>query len=121
MKKLKVLFLLASIFLLTSCSIFSPKYKEGVYEGVGNGYYKEYKPIRLALTIDKDQKIRDIVILDHGETEAVGQKALEELIKLSKQIDDLDSVKIDSISNATQTSQGFKQAFFDALEKAKNK
>lgn len=121
MKRIKLfVFSIAIIMILSACSLFSPEYKEGVFEGVAYGFYKSGEPIKISVAIDSTGKIREIVILNHSETEKIGGEALKDLaaqvLNSEKTIHDL---KIDNISNATETSQGFKEALLDALEKAK--
>ncbi len=122
MRKNKLIYVfLTLVLILSACSFFTPKYKEGVYEGQALGYNKDKKPIRLSVAIDSKGKIRDITILEHNETDKIGGEALKVLIKevLNSQ-DSIQDLEIDDVSNATQTSDGFKKALNDALEKAKN-
>lgn len=117
-----IVHLLIMVIILSGCSIFGSKYKEGVYEGEAFGYQGSERPIKISIAIDSDEKIKEIVILDQGETEEIGGKALKDLtsqvVNSDKSIDD---IKIDAVSKATQTSKGFEMALKDALEKAKNK
>lgn len=114
----KTILILVIIFVLTGCSL-GTTYKEGVYEGQGVGYYENENPIKLSVTIGGDGKIKDIKVLDHGESQDIGQAALDQLIK--NVIDDNHArVKgIDFVSNATKTSIGFEEALLNALEKSK--
>lgn len=111
---------LSLIIALSACSFFGPKYKEGVYEGEAYGYSKSKKPIKLSVAIDSEGKIRDIVILDHEETDKIGGEALKTLVDqvLNSQMS-IKDLEIDNVSKATETSNGFKEALKNALEKAK--
>lgn len=123
MKKKKLIYLfLALVLILSACSFFAPKYKEGVYEGQALGYNKEKKPIRLSVAIDSKGRIRDIIVLDHSETDQIGGEALKALItQVLNSQDPIQDLEIDQISKATETSDGFKKALNNALEKAKTK
>lgn len=123
MKKKKLIYLfLALVLILSACSFFAPKYKEGVYEGQALGYNKEKKPIRLSVSIDSKGRIRDIIVLDHSETDQIGGEALKALItQVLNSQDPIQDLEIDQISKATETSDGFKKALNNALEKAKTK
>jgi len=123
MKQIKIaVHLFIIVIILSGCALFGPKYKEGVYEGEAFGYQGSKRPIKISIAIDSDEKIKEIKILDQGETEEIGGQALKDLtlqvVNSDKKIDDL---SIDAVSKATQTSKGFEMALKDALEKAKNK
>lgn len=123
MKRNKLIYLfLALMLILSACSFFAPKYKEGVYEGEALGYNKEKKPIRLSVAIDSKGKIRDIKVLEHSETDKVGGEALKAMIdQVLNSKDSIQDLKIDQVSKATETSNGFIKALDSALEKAKIK
>lgn len=123
MKKNKLIYLfLALVLILSACSFFAPKYKEGVYEGQAPGYNKEKKPIRLSVAIDSKGRIRDINVLEHSETDKIGGEALKTLIKkVLNSHDPIQDLEIEQVSKATQTSDGFKKALNNAIEKAKTK
>lgn len=114
----KILVLLVFIFLLTGCS-FGNTYKEGVYEGQGVGYYENENPIKLSVTIDRQGKIKEIIVLDHGESRDIGQKALDQLIKNVIDKGQARIKGVDFVSHATSTSIGFEEALLNALEKSK--
>lgn len=121
-RKLSIVHLLILVIILSGCSILGPTYKEGVYIGEAFGYQGSEAPIRISVAIDANSKIKDIVILDHKETDKIGGKALEDLtLQVLNQDKKIKDLKIDAVSNATQTSKGFEMALRDALEKAKNK
>ena len=106
----------ALCFLLIACGS-SGKYKTGTFEGSGRGYSKE-NPIKLSVTIDESGSIYEIKILDHSEIEEIGGKALKTLADEAKR---KNSSEVDTISGATRTSEGFRQALKDALSRAKEK
>lgn len=103
-------------FLLMACGS-SGKYKTGTFEGSGRGHSKE-DPIKLSVTIDESGSIYEIKILDHAETEEIGGKALRTLADEAKR---KNSADVDTVSGATRTSEGFRQALKEALGRAKEK
>lgn len=87
------------------------KYKDGVYEGEGNGY----RPgIKVNVTI-KDNKITDISIIDNNETPRFFNR-VEPIIP--EEIIQSQSTDVDGVSGATRSSNGIKEAVNDALLKA---
>lgn len=112
--------LILTAFSLTACKKES-KMAAGTYEAGAKGY-SDKKDIRLSLTVDESGAIYDINILDHGETEDIGTRALDKLIKEAKE---KNSAELDTISGATRTCEGFrdalKLAMKEAEEAAKNK
>ncbi|MEF9922177.1 MAG: DUF4430 domain-containing protein [Anaerovoracaceae bacterium] len=87
-------------------------YKNGTFEGVGSGYSNE-KQIRVNTTIANDT-ITVIDVLDQGETADKWELAKS----LLGTIIEKNSTKVDSISGATVSSGGIKDAVNDALSKA---
>ncbi|MDR3335905.1 MAG: FMN-binding protein [Treponema sp.] len=81
------------------------------YEGSGQGYRG---PVWVAVQVDLDG-IAGIEILEHGDDPFPGGAAMEELLEL---VLDGNSVDIDGISGATESSAGFLAAVEDALRKA---
>ena len=61
-------------------------------------------------------KIKDIVVDEHGETEGIGADALPELVESAKSAN---GVEFDNVSGATVTSEAFKAALKDAMDAAK--
>lgn len=104
------------LLVLTGCA-GDTEYLAGTYEGEGWGYNKE-KPIRLSVTIGEDHEIYEMKILQTHETEEIGNKALDALIQeaLKK-----NGEKVDIVTGATRTSEGFNEALEKALEQAKEK
>ena len=105
---------LAGGLLLAGCGQ-KTTYKPGTYEAEGQGYDKE-KPIRLSVTIDESEKIYEIRILDQQETPDIGGKALD---KLKEKAIEENRPDVDTISGATRTSEGFRDAVRAALNQAK--
>ena len=104
-----------ALILLTSCGFGGPKPQSGTYVGEGRGYSKE-DPIRISVTIDESGAIYDLKILSHKETEKIGGKALDDLVQAAKE---KNSADLDTVSGATRTSEGFRQALEAALQEAK--
>lgn len=117
MKKLTVL-----LFAIMLCGCASPKqkeetkktvYKDGTYTTTAVGYGGEFQ----VETTIKDDKLVDVVVKEHNETPSIGGVAMEQMIdKMKKENKD----DVDTISGATKTSQGLKDAVKEAYEKAKN-
>lgn len=101
------------LLLLVGCSQ-DVSYNPGTYEGVGRGYSDEN--LRISVTIAEDGDIYEIRVLESGETEDIGGRALDTLVQ-----DALASngQEADTVSGATRTSEGFREALDDALDQAK--
>lgn len=85
-------------------------YKDGTYEGKGKGYAG---PVKVQITV-KDERLADIVIISHEEDKPYWKRAeviLEEMKEKS-------TVDVDSVSGATKSCDGIKDAVKDALKKA---
>ena len=87
-------------------------YKDGEYEGTGNGIMGK---ITVKVTI-KDGKIANVEILSHSETEVLGGVALPQYAQQTVEKNGLD---IDGVGGATVSLKGYKEAVNDALSKAK--
>ncbi|SHI04151.1 FMN-binding protein [Clostridium grantii] len=114
-KVLIVATLLLSIF-LSSCSTLKSQsqtfYVDGTYEGKGNGYGRG---LNVSVNI-KDGEINDIVIVSHNE---VGKQYYEQAFEeIPRAIIETQNIHVDSISGATNTSNGIKEAVGNALEEA---
>lgn len=79
-------------------------------KGIGN------LPIAIRLTTDDSKEIKDIEILQEAETPSIGGKALP---ILKQEVLEKGSADIDVISGASATSNAFKEAVNDAIEKIK--
>lgn len=86
------------------------KLKDGTYEGEGRGFKSK---IKVSVKI-KNNKIANIDIISHGDDESYFNKAKGILSKIVSKGD----TKVDTISNATISSNGIKSAVNDALRKA---
>ncbi len=71
--------------------------------------------IKLTVTMEGD-KIKDIVVDEHEETEGIGADALPELVEAAKEAN---GTEFDNVSGATVTSEAFKAALKDAMDAAK--
>lgn len=90
----------------------SVQYKDGIYEGIGNGYGPNLK---VEVMIESGE-ITNIKIIDHNERgEGFYLPAFE---NIPGKIIEKQSTDIDSISGATFTSKGIIEAVDDALSKA---
>ena len=106
--------MLAGLLLLSGCSTSTTTegtMTAGTYTATGEGYHGD---ITLEVTVDTE-KITDIQVVEHNETEGIGAAALPQLIE---SVLENQTIGIDSISGATMTSNGFKEAMTDALEQA---
>lgn len=114
MKKIG-LFILA--LMLTGCTS-TPEdtkkttYKDGTYTTKAVGYGGEFS-VDTAINADK---ISDVVVKEHNETPSIGGIAIEQLIEKMKSKNTYD---VDTVSGATKTSQGLKDAVKQAMDKAK--
>lgn len=111
--KLTALLVVLTTLTLTACG-GAKKYKAGTYEGSGRGYSKE-GAIKVSVTIDESGSIYDAKVLEQTETKEIGGKALDRLLE---QLSQKKSENIDTVSGATRTSEGFRQAVKEALKKA---
>ena len=87
--------------------------KDGVYEGSGTGMGGK---INVSVTIT-DGKIVKVEVLNHAETEGIGAVALPKYVE---QTIEKQSTDLDSITGATVTLNGYKEAVVEALSKAAN-
>jgi uncharacterized protein with FMN-binding domain len=86
--------------------------RDGVWEGTGQGYRG---PIRVRVSI-ADGQIQGIELDDHKEDSFVGGAAMEELLDL---VLEYNSVDLDAVSGATESSAGFLAAVENALRTAR--
>ena len=89
------------------------QYKDGTYTTTAIGYGGSFQ----VDTIIKDDKIEDIIVKENNETPSIGGVAIEQMISEMKKENKYD---VDTISGATKTSQGLKEAVKEAFEQAKN-
>ncbi len=81
-------------------------------EGTGTGRNGD---IKVAVTFDEDNAIKDIEVLEHEETEGVGTPAFDQLIP---QMIENNSIAVDTMTSATLTSEGIIEAVTDAITSA---
>ncbi len=110
MKKINI-FIILSLVLCMGTTAFAGAYTPGTYEGTGDGRNGE---IKVAVTLD-DKSIIDIQVTQEEETEGFGEKAYE---GMTKAILDGQTLKVDAISGATLSSNGFVVAVANALTAA---
>ena len=85
-------------------------YKDGVYEGVGQGYADK---IKVKVTVN-DHKITAIDVVSQNETPRAYGLAKDEILK--RLLKGQNPVKVDSVTGASFTSNGFRYAVADALK-----
>jgi len=79
-----------------------------VYEGTGQGYRG---PVSVQVRMNGGN-ISEIIIVDSEEDRFVGGAAMEELIEM---VVEYNTVDVDAISGATQSSRGFLEAVENAI------
>lgn len=84
--------------------------QDGTYQGEGTG---KGGKILVEVTF-KDSSIQDIKVLEHGETPGFSD-AMEEL---TKAMITSNQIEVDTVTGATLTSNGFREAVADALAKS---
>ncbi|MBR6027588.1 MAG: FAD-dependent oxidoreductase [Clostridia bacterium] len=110
----KVLLLLLCLCLLLGCAGgLADGFTPGVYEGEGIGNNTAV-PIKVAVTLSED-KIVSIEIISNEETPAIAASAFE---KIPADIVKYQSLAVDAVSGATNTSNGIIEAVKAALTAA---
>ena len=95
---------LAALLLCAGCvGLADGAYTPGTYEATGLGNNGE---IKVSVTFDENA-ITDITVLEHGETTGIGDNALAALVP---QILQAQSLGVDTIGGATNSSKGLLQA-----------
>lgn len=89
------------------------KYKNGTYEGSGNGFRRGITTVSVTV---KNDKITDIDIVSHGDDDPFFNRASDSVIS---EILSTQSTDVDAVSGATYSSQGIMNAVADALNSAK--
>lgn len=89
-------------------------YKDGTYEGTGNGRNGE---IKVQVTI-ADGKVSEIVCVSHLESDNIGAPAIDKMIPMMVEANGTDINKADAASGASMTFDGFKEAVDNALAQA---
>ena len=108
-KKLLVAALLA--MLLAGGVVAEGQFIDGVYQGRGDGY-SDYIDVEVII---EEGLIKDITVTYFGDTRFVGDVAIE---KLREKMLAEQTIEVDTISQATFSSQGFIEAVKDALKDA---
>lgn len=81
---------------------------DGIYQGIGRGYGGE---IEVEVTIANGE-LTEIEILNHSETSGISDPAFE---RMPNRIIEEQSLEVDAVSGATQTSNAIKHAIRNAL------
>ncbi len=87
-------------------------YKDGTYEGVGQGHHGD---IKANVTVSEG-KISAVEIVEQSETEAIYETAEQPVIN---SIIKENSYNVDAVTGATKSSNGIMEAVKNALEEAK--
>ena len=87
-------------------------FQDGVYEGKGRAFRGD---IHVRVNIE-DGFIMEIEVLESLEDRFIGALAIEELLELALIYNTVD---LDAVSGATESSEGFLAALQDALDKAR--
>ncbi|QQK07921.1 FMN-binding protein [Miniphocaeibacter halophilus] len=110
MKKIFAFILIGTLFFLTSCNKIS---KAGTYEATGKGRNGDLK---VSVTINSEGEISDIELVEYEDNiefvEACYEKIKEEIIRNN-------SYDVDTVTGATLTSEGIKEAVKNAVEQSK--
>ncbi|SKA79135.1 fumarate reductase flavoprotein subunit/urocanate reductase [Caloramator quimbayensis] len=115
MRRLFIIFLIILLVLqLSSCLSKKVIYKEGTYEGVGEGHVGK---IKIRLVTDK-YSIKEIKIIEDEEIPIIAEKVYN---KIPQQVIKSNSGDVEVVTGATYTSRGLIEAINDALNKAKIK
>ena len=88
------------------------KYKDGVYAGEGLGHNG---PIKVTVTV-QGGKIKEVAVTQHSDSPGVSDQAIQ---KVPKDIVEKQTWEVDSVSGATNTSKGIKEAVKNALSSVK--
>ncbi len=110
MKKLLSIVLAVMLLFTAASALAEAAFQPGVYEGVGMGNNGE---IKVQVTFG-EEGITDIQVV-HGETAGIGDNAIAQLIPA---ILEYQSLGVDTIGGATNSSKGLLDAIADAAVKA---
>ncbi|MCX7714929.1 MAG: 4Fe-4S binding protein [Clostridia bacterium] len=88
-------------------------YKDGVYQGTGKGFRGSTTTVSVTI---KNGKIANISTISYGDDKPYYERAYS---KISSEIITKQSVDVDSVSGATFSSRGIKEAVANALSQAK--
>lgn len=101
----------AAAALCTALPALSADLKSGTYETTGKG---NNGPVVVKTTID-DNKIKSIEVVQNSETPMIGETAVK---TLPGKIVERQSLSVDDVAGATNSSKAIKQAVLEALKKA---
>lgn len=107
--KIALFLIIALIITLAGCS---SSVTAGSYTGKASGYHGE---LSVTTEIDKNGEIINITVGENAETKGVGNVAIE---KIPQRIINAQSLDVDSVSGATVTSDGIRNAVANSLEAA---
>ncbi|NLJ09234.1 MAG: flavocytochrome c [Treponema sp.] len=110
-RKLFMAILSVSALLVAGCVSTAQRYQSGVYEGTGHGHGGD---IKVAVTVN-NSAILEIKVLSTQETAYLGDSAIA---TLTERMLKANSADVDTVSGATEASNGFIAAVKDALNKA---
>lgn len=85
--------------------------KDGTYEGTGKGNNGD---IKVEMKVEGG-KIASVTVLEHGETPGIADAALE---RIPQAIVDAQSIAVDTVSGATNSSKGIIEAVRSCIEQA---
>lgn len=110
-KKLLLAGIALVCLLATACVSTAQRFQPGIYEGIGKGHGGD---IKVAVTVS-ESRILDIKVLSMQETAYMGDSAIA---TLTERMLNANSADVDTVSGATEASNGFIAAVKDALAKA---
>ena len=97
--------------------VFEDKFKPKIYEAEGTGIGDITLKVKAYKKKDKSLRVTEIQVI-HEDTDVIGGVCCTKLVDDIKARQRLD--KIDMVAGATFTSEGFKEAFTEAIEDIKN-
>lgn len=110
---LAVTSILAASVLLIGCSSGGGQYIDGIYEGSAQGAKSK---IKVSVEV-KGDKINNIQIVEHGETQSIIDAAID--VTIPEIIQEQSTEDIDVISGASKSSEAIVEAVESALSGAK--
>ena len=114
----KTLLVLCLLALLIGGCEKGRAYKDGTYEGRGEGH-NQSEPIVVSVTV-QGGRIAEIVVKSHGESPQQVPQVESALEKIPGAMTKKNSTEVDGIAGATETSRGLKAAVEDAMEQAQD-
>lgn len=111
MKRVFSILFLICVLAIVPAALADELFKSGSYEGTGSGNNGD---IVVRVTVDANS-ITDIEVINHVETEGISDIAFE---RIPKSIIENQSLAVDTVSTATNSSKGILEAVKNALEGA---